>query len=288
MEGTTERVLMPRICRIVDEDIAPEKRLGRQYITTIEVGGAHAHLFYPLLDSLELKSLIVTDIDAVRVDDTKEKKRAVECPCAIADHSSNTAIRRWFELKKGEQIGIDALTAKTPEDKCTVYRRIAYQIPEDGSVWRARSYEDALILANPAHFQLPADGDLGTIAWEMAQDLSKSETALRFAIQEQHWTVPGYLREGLAWLAEPPPPPEAAPPLPDQSGDEVAIGGVDVTGVGGTSGRADAQATSRSRWAFCAAGGVPSGPRRSTTRMPAFLASITRRSVTPLPWKAIT
>ncbi len=232
IEGTTERVLMPRICRIVDEDVAPEKRLGRQYITTIEVGGAHAHLFYPLLDFLELKSLIVTDIDAVRIDDTKEKKRAVKCPCAVADHSSNTAIRRWFELKKGEQIGIDALTAKTPDDKSTAYRRIAYQIPEEGSAWCARSYEDALILANPDHFGLPADGDLGTIAWEMAQDLSKSETALRFAIQEQHWAVPRYLREGLAWLSEPPPPPEAPPALPDQSGGEVAIDNVDAPEVG--------------------------------------------------------
>lgn len=40
----------------------------------------------------ELKSLIITDIDAVRIDKTKDKQRAVKCPCAEGEHSSNAAI----------------------------------------------------------------------------------------------------------------------------------------------------------------------------------------------------
>ncbi|RVT92985.1 ATP-dependent nuclease [Sphingomonas crocodyli] len=213
VEGTTERILMPRIVRLVDEELAPERKLGRQYITTIEVGGAYAHIFYPLLDFLELKSLIITDIDAVRIDKSKDKPRAVKCPCAEGEHSSNAAIRNWFSVPKGQQISIEALCAKTPEEKLSRYRSIAYQVPEDGSSWCGRSYEDALILANPERFGLPEEGDRGLLAWEMAQDLSKSETALRFAIQEADWAVPKYIKQGLTWLSEPPPPPETPPPL---------------------------------------------------------------------------
>jgi hypothetical protein len=213
VEGTTERILMPRIVRLVDEELAPERRLGRQYITTIEVGGAYAHIFYPLLDFLELKSLIITDIDAVRIDKTKDKPRAVKCPCAEGEHSSNAAIRNWFSVPKGQQISIEALSSKTPGDKLSRYRSIAYQVPEDGSSWCGRSFEDALILANPERFGLPEEGDRGVLAWEMAQDLSKSETALRFAIQEADWAVPKYIKQGLTWLSEPPPPPETPPPL---------------------------------------------------------------------------
>ncbi|WP_449470286.1 ATP-dependent nuclease [Sphingobium chungangianum] len=204
VEGTTERILMPRIVRLVDGELAPEQKLGRQYITTIEVGGAYAHIFYPLLDFLELKSLIITDIDAVRIDKTKEKPRAVKCPCSEGEYSSNAAIRNWFSVPKGEQISIEALCAKTAEDKVSRYRSLAYQVPEDGSIWCGRSYEDALILANPERFGLPEDGDRGLLAWEMAQDLSKSETALRFAIQEDDWSVPKYIKQGLIWLSEPP------------------------------------------------------------------------------------
>ena len=68
----------------------------------------------------------------------------------------------------------------------------------------ARSFEDALILANPERFGLPDEKDQAIEAWEIAQDLPKAETALRFAIEEKAWVVPRYIREGLVWLSEPP------------------------------------------------------------------------------------
>lgn len=212
VEGTTERILMPRICQIVDEGVAPESRLARQYLTTVEVGGAYAHIFYPLLDFLELKSLIITDIDAVKLDETKKKKRRVKCPLSEGTWTSNAAIKAWFkEDEEKEPISLEELKAKTEADKQRGYRRIAYQIPEDGSDACARSYEDALILANLDKFELDGDGDPATEAWEIAQELSKAETALRFAIEEADWVVPRYIREGLTWLTPPPPPAEALP-----------------------------------------------------------------------------
>ncbi|ARM14762.1 MULTISPECIES: ATP-dependent nuclease [Rhizobium] len=230
VEGTTERVLMPRLCEIIDRDLDEEHKLAKQYITTVEVGGAYAHIFYPLLNFLELKTLVITDLDAVRSVIKKDRKgndRNVweKCPVALGERTSNAAIREWFrsagekdegeaEAKPAPDIDMKTLLAKTDAEKLSGYRRIAYQVPETpGSNVCARSYEDALVLANPDRFQLADGDDQAEEAWEIAQDLPKSETALRFAIRESNWKVPRYISDGLKWLSEPPPPPAEVPPV---------------------------------------------------------------------------
>ena len=83
------------------------------------------------------------------------------------------------------------------------FRRIAYQIPEDPKTnICARSYEDALILANLNQFPLPSEDDVATEAWEYAQGLTKADFALEYAIRVKEWVVPRYIREGLIWLSE--------------------------------------------------------------------------------------
>lgn len=225
VEGTTERLLMPRLCEIVDSSLDDKHKLARQYITCVEVGGAYAHTFYPLLDFLELKTLVITDLDSVEkiVKNNKKGKPITtweKCPVAVGERTSNSAIREWFRPKDGKdnkeawQISLADLAAKTDADKQDRYRRIAYQIPEQAdSKVCARSYEDALVLANPDRFNWPKEDDEATEAWHIAKDLPKAETALRFAIREKNWNVPRYIREGLKWLSEPPPPPDAAPPV---------------------------------------------------------------------------
>ena len=216
VEGATERILMPRIIKFVDEELSAATQLGRQYITTMEVGGMHAQTFFPLLEYLELKTLIITDLDAVRLIDERRKK----CPCALGEYTSNTALKSWFNDK---DISVQALMAKTDVEKTRRFYRIAYQTPEDASVHCARSYEDALILANLGHFEIANDEHAATNAWEAAQDFGKSEEAIRFAIMEENWNVPKYIRDGLIWLSEPPPPPVEPPPIiPDAPVEEAA------------------------------------------------------------------
>lgn len=206
VEGATERILMPRISKIVDADLPAGSKLGSQYITTIEAGGAHAQVFYPLLEFLELKTLVITDLDAVRLLDSKWRK----CPCADGERTSNSALRAWFDEP---HISVHDLMAKTAADKTKGFCRIAYQMPEDGSVHCARSYEDALILANLADFEIADNAEAAKNAWETAQDFKKSEEAIKFAVREENWNVPRYIREGLTWLSESPPPPDAPPPI---------------------------------------------------------------------------
>jgi predicted ATP-dependent endonuclease of OLD family len=217
VEGTTERLLMPRLCKLVDKSLEDKHKLARQYVTSVEVGGAHAHIFYPLLDFLELKTLVVTDLDSTKPVEKQNKhgKKITtwdKCPVAEGERTSNAAIKDWFRPddaadKDGWQITPAELVAKTAEEKQSGYRRIAYQIAEKpGTNICARSYEDALVLANPDRFKWPKEQDEASEAWEIAKGLAKADTALRFAIREKEWTVPRYIQEGLEWLSAPPPP----------------------------------------------------------------------------------
>lgn len=225
VEGATERILMPRLREIVDRGLDASNKLARQYVTTIEVGGAYAHLFYPLIDFLELKTLVITDLDAVKPVEKLDKNGKPittheKCLVAEGKRTTNTAIRHFFktdETAKLPDLDPSDLIKKSDTEKTRGVRRIAYQIPEqkDGKAC-ARSFEDALILANPVSFGLTLEADAEQ-AWASAEALAKSESkadiALRFAIKEKSWTAPRYIREGLAWLSEPPPPPAEPPPV---------------------------------------------------------------------------
>jgi predicted ATP-dependent endonuclease of OLD family len=218
VEGTTERLLMPRLCNLVDDALDDKHKLARQYVTCVEVGGAYAHIFYPLLDFLELKTLVVTDLDSTKRVEKKNKNGDSittwdKCPVADGQRTSNAAIKAWFrpghiDTKEDWQISPQDLIKKSPQNKQSGYRRIAFQIPEKPhSDVCARSYEDALVLANPDRFEWSGQQGDATEAWEIAKGLAKADTALRFAIREKEWAVPRYIREGLVWLSEPAPPP---------------------------------------------------------------------------------
>lgn len=215
VEGATERLLMPRLCGLVDQSLDDKQKLARQYVTCVEVGGAYAHIFYPLLDFLELKTLVVTDLDSTKPIEKENNKGGKitsweKCPVAEGQRTSNAAIKDWFRPSNtndadGWQISPAQLLAKSAQEKISGCRRIAYQIPEDPKTATcARSYEDALVLANPDRFEWPKEQDEATEAWDIAKGLAKVDTALRFAIHEKEWKVPRYIEEGLVWLSEPP------------------------------------------------------------------------------------
>lgn len=65
IEGTAERILLPAMIRKTDSAGTGQPQLGSQYLTVMEVGRAYAHRFFDLLSFLELRTLIITDIDAV-------------------------------------------------------------------------------------------------------------------------------------------------------------------------------------------------------------------------------
>ncbi len=195
VEGTTERLILPAAIGKFDEQNG--SNLRGKYLSIMEVGGAYAHLFYNLVDFLDLRTLIVTDLDSVDVADNRKK-----CKVSAGTHSSNASVNRWFDPAGGNNLTLLELLAKTDADKSQGCRRIAYQVPHADGDACGRSFEDAFILANPSKFGVagPTAAERETQAWDSAKDVKKSEFALRFAINDTEWTIPRYIDEGLRWL----------------------------------------------------------------------------------------
>jgi putative ATP-dependent endonuclease of OLD family len=192
IEGTTERLLLPKIIEKLDSGTTPSPNLGSQYLAVLEVGGAYSHKFFKLLDFLELPALIITDIDAVGGADGSA------CKVSAGTATSNASIRSWFEEKACTP---KELLAKTDAEKTKGQRRIAYQVPEAAGKASGRSFEDAFMLANPGKFGIETAADIEHAAYTKASSLKKSEFALKHAITVTDWQVPRYMSEGLVWLA---------------------------------------------------------------------------------------
>lgn len=197
VEGTTERLILPASIEKFDE--LNGSNLGGKYLSIMEVGGAYAHLFYSLVDFLDLRTLVVTDLDSVDAADNRKK-----CKVSEGTHSSNASVNRWFDPDGGNNPTLQELLAKADGDKGQGCRRIAYQIPHADGDACGRSFEDAFILANPNKFGIagPNAAERETQAWDIAKDVKKSEFALQYAINDTEWSIPRYIEQGLRWLGQ--------------------------------------------------------------------------------------
>lgn len=122
IEGTTERMMLPQVMRALDA-VDPSLKLGSQYITIMEVGGAYAQLFIPLLKFLGLRSLIITDLDAVK---RNSKKKLESCLVHEGETTSNSCIKHWFNTTSS------AAAAPEPpvEDPSTTSAAAPHAAPE--------------------------------------------------------------------------------------------------------------------------------------------------------------
>ena len=208
IEGTTERLLLPRVIKILDNGKPEAEKLGSQYLSVIEVGGAYAHIFFDLLAFLELRTLVITDIDTVKANG---KGQHESCQVRHGECTSNACIKAWFNI----DVTPTALLAADAGAKTVAKRRIAFQQPEAQGGPCGRSFEDAFMLANPSLFPFagPGDEERETQAWESAKGVKKSEFALEYALATDTWHIPRYIAEGLAWLAENDLPPAVVAPM---------------------------------------------------------------------------
>ena len=194
IEGTSERLLLPVIIEKLEEAEPNLPNLSSQYVTIMEVGGAYAHLFFDLLDFLELPTLIITDLDSVAA------PGGAACPVHQGTATSNSCLRRWFT---DSDSSLAALLTKDDASKIEGRKRIAFQRPEVENGPCGRTFEDAFMLANPDMFSIQGatPDDQAQSAWDKLKEIKKSQFALKYAIEETGWTAPGYILDGLRWLA---------------------------------------------------------------------------------------
>ena len=207
LEGTSERLILPEMIRKSDDAVADtDTKLGSQYITIMEVGGAHAHLFFGLLDFLNLRTLVITDLDTTKkVTKPNRAGNTIttwdKCMVSEGERSSNSCINYWFKDTLGENPSCENL--KDSVEKTKGNRRLAFQIPHTAEDACGRSFESAFMLANPDKFEIigttPAQREAQS--WDLAKNIDKTDFALEYAINDTDWTTPRYIDECLRWLA---------------------------------------------------------------------------------------
>ncbi len=215
VEGSAERMLIPHFIR------NKFPKLNQSYISLLEIGGSHAHCLKPLLETLGLLSLIITDLDSVGKSGTEkvlpERNKNYR--------SGNPTLKEWIPRKDSLDGLIDC-----PEDnkqsENTLFR-VTYQCPiklkykngPDEEEAIPYTFEDSLALTNLElfrDFQNPKgllkklkdslDKDiLREASKEMFDSLGKGSKA-EMALDLLYLTEPGvlkppvYISEGLKWL----------------------------------------------------------------------------------------
>lgn len=235
IEGDTERILIPTMLSKVDKinskNNSNYRKLLSQNISIIETG-AHSHTFMHLFKFLNIKTLIITDIDAA----IKSGKTYKKSNPNVATCTTNASIKKFFEndaaFKKATNKFKD-LTNKKAKDKIHGNIRIAYQIKESDAKkdaktdagYQASSFEDAFISLNSDFIKNNKVGFLEYGALEKFKDSElKYDNYYNFALEkvikkpafassllyldcadgdeDSQWKVPRYIREGLEWLQE--------------------------------------------------------------------------------------
>lgn len=207
VEGTTERMLLPQMIR------KSAISLCNEYVSILEVGGAYAHSFKEILEFINVRTLIITDIDS-----SDENGACNVSPISDNKFSTNETLKQWLPSKTI----IKDLVNCSNEDKVKENIRVSYQTNENGFI--GRSFEESFINTNKTFFlsKYSTDGEpeitiknrfsfLKTHSLENeipTPSSSKVKTNFTFDImsfdEEKYgeWKVPEYINEGLIWLAK--------------------------------------------------------------------------------------
>ena len=204
IEGTVERLLLPEMIR------KECKTLPSQYISIIEVGGAYAHNFKDLINFINVKTLVITDIDSV--DPTKNR-----CACPVENKAltCNQTLAKW--LPKEENIGklLQVSDSAKSENKI----KVAYQVPEAKEEKCGRSFEEQFILTNAklfcdnkkdisvkTFFQNGKDNkseeEIKDDSYMIAGKITKKTDFAFDVLILENWTTPKYIKDGLLWLEQ--------------------------------------------------------------------------------------
>ncbi|MBR1433297.1 AAA family ATPase [Ruminococcus sp.] len=211
-EGDTERMLIKNA--LLSDKF---KTLRTQYISYVQVGGAYAINYKPILDYLNIKSLIITDLDFDA--DAKTESDVVQSSSTNAtinafakealDNSSPTVqdLYSWIDDVKHIELKNICLTfqnindhyARTLEEAMLAKR---YNV----SVLDTKTKEEwtSLRKSDKLRFVIPQKVDLCSIR-TIVQHTSKRKTDFMYSVILNKLVdamLPNYIEEGLMWLTD--------------------------------------------------------------------------------------
>jgi len=215
VEGSAERMLVPHFIR------HKFPKLDQSYVSLLEIGGSHAHRLRPLLETLGLLSLVITDLDSIGESGTAKifPERGKKY------RTGNTTLKEWIPKKES----LDKLLVCKDKDKQSENKqiRVAYQCPIklkyiDGSDEEEAipyTFEDSMALSNAGLFkgfekpkgllkklkEALAKETLSEACKEMFASLgagSKAGMALEllYLTEPSELEPPKYISDGLKWL----------------------------------------------------------------------------------------
>jgi predicted ATP-dependent endonuclease of OLD family len=226
IEGDTERILLPTLMKKYDIDQEKNhKNLGTiddslpllsQNISIIEVG-AYSQIFEKFIEFIGIKTLVITDLDTIGLDDKK-------CEPSIGVNYSNDALNFFFKNPTLLDLKVFTIQNKTFSNTNGLWNVdtngklcVIYQILENGFI--SRSFEDSFIHLNREFITPLKDefkglqnrtnfDDTANNAYQLAEHCIKKKTHFALDIlyhsndDFSNWQIPGYIKEGLLWLKQ--------------------------------------------------------------------------------------
>lgn len=220
-EGDSERLYIRKLLGLPDFSY-----LYDSYIAFIQVGGAYAHNYLPMLTMLKMKTLIITDLDY--------DKNVVTIENAKSSKSTNATINHCYRLahpEKGEQYlpTIEELYDFQKKDEVVLYDGLVYLAFQDENN-TARTLEEAMLNKlletnvfeklkrsewksirknNKLTFTIPNnkkdEDDSEYSIRKIVEATSNNKTDFMYSvilsgIEEK--MLPDYIKKGLLWLAK--------------------------------------------------------------------------------------
>lgn len=220
-EGDSERLYIRKLIEM------PEfSTLSDKYIAFIQVGGAYAHNYLPILKMLKMKTLIITDLDydkdVMSMDKIKDSQ------------STNATINYCYRLvhpDKGKNYCplIKELYEFQSNNECVLCNKLVYLTFQDENS-TARTLEEAMLNkllnidvfnkikrsdwkekreTNKLTFSIPRnrknEQDSEFSIREIVQATSNNKTDFMYSVilsGNEKKMLPDYIRKGLLWLAE--------------------------------------------------------------------------------------
>ncbi|WP_088825277.1 AAA family ATPase [Listeria goaensis] len=210
-EGDTERMLIKSLLNLDEYD-----SLREQYLSYVQVGGAYAFKYNPLIEFLNLKTLVITDIDY--------EKSATSISDILASKSTNYTINSYYSLATEtateEETKIEDIYEWKNKEKPIINKMIylAFQSEKDGY---SRTLEEAMLskklninifatkndwgelrASTGLKFSIPQAKTSSNIR-EIVASTSNGKTNFMYSVILNKLIedmVPEYIKEGLLWL----------------------------------------------------------------------------------------
>lgn len=221
IEGDTERILLPAMMSKLDIEKEYDLPLLSQNISIVEVG-AYSHIFEKFIDFIDIKYLLITDIDTNKQIKTGKKNQGGDdimttesCPVIDPDvhGTSNESLKHFIKKDIKELIKLAKNISIKEDNLC-----VAFQHKENS--YHARSFEDAFIHINVSFIKkekksfkglkhknyFDLEGNEKKDAYVLAENciIKKTHFALDIIYHSDknytNWEIPAYIKDGLLWL----------------------------------------------------------------------------------------